>query len=60
MIRILVQQWEGRTAKSGYIRSYQFSAADRIEDDLALEMLLDWLRTSKILVESKHKEREDI
>lgn len=57
MIRILVQYFEGKNTKENYIASYQFRVTERIEDELALDILLDWLRTSKILIESEHKDK---
>jgi len=54
MVRLL-QQFDGKSPSTDYLRSFQFKVADRIDEDLAIDMLLDWLGSSRILEESKHK-----
>ena len=57
MIRILVQCFSGENVHEGYEKSYQFRVTDKVTDDLALDILMDWLRTSRILIESEHREK---
>jgi len=55
VIRILVQQFSGIGTKHGYVRSFQFKVTKKIEENLALDILMEWLQTNRLLIESEHK-----